>query len=144
VEAGRDLELEGRLIATAEVPDPRHQDHDRWQSLYVFRTDDGFNLVTFGRRETYDQSGVERGPLDITVDHPSDLRDLHDFISGRAPAGSDAWWQILEAGRHHDDELHAAWVPERIRRDLDPVSLFAIDLVPFSGFFDGVSNGLEM
>lgn len=143
MEAGPDLELEGRLVATTEVLDPGHQEQDRWQSLYVFRTDEGFNVVTFGRRDAYDQSGMERGPLDITVDHPSDLRELHDLVSNRAPAGSDAWWQILEEGRHHDEELCAAWVPERIRRDLEPVSSFGIELVPVSGFFDGVPNGLD-
>jgi hypothetical protein len=143
VEPGQDLQLEGRLIATAEVLDTRQHEEDRWQSLYVFRTDDGFNLVTFGRRESSDRRGADRGPLDIRVDHPGDLRELHHVVSDRTPAGSDAWWRILDAGRHHDDELYAAWVPERIRRDLDPVSMFDVGLVPVSGLFEGATTGLE-
>ncbi len=34
-----------------------------------------------------------------------------------------SWVQLLDAGHDHDDELYRAWVPERIRRDFDRVSV---------------------
>ncbi|MEW6477615.1 MAG: hypothetical protein AB1679_35665 [Actinomycetota bacterium] len=132
------LHLEGHLVATADVGDTYRHDGDQWSSLFVFRTDDGFTLVTLGRSETYGVSGeVERGIADITVDYPADVRQLEELVSERFSVGSDAWWQILDAGRHHDDELCAAWVPERMRHDLYRASLYDRDLALTTGFFNG-------
>lgn len=134
----RHLHLEGHLVATADVADTYRHDGDQWSSLFVFRTDDGFTLVTLGRSETYGVSGaVERGIADITVDYPADVRQLEELVSERFRVGSDAWWQILDAGRHHDDELYAAWVPERMRHDLYRASLHDRDLALTTGFFNG-------
>lgn len=134
----RHLHLEGRLVATAEVVDTYQHDRDQWHSLFLFRADDGYTLVTLARSETYsDTGGVERGVVDVMVDHPGDIRQLEDLVSGRHRVNSDAWWQILDAGRHHDHELHAAWVPERMRRDLDRSSVYDRDLAVASGFFNG-------
>jgi len=138
VRSVRHLHLEGHLVATADVADTYRHDSDQWSSLFVFRTDEGFTLVTLGRSETYGVSGaVERGIADITVDYPADVRQLEELVSERFRVGSDAWWQILDAGRHHDDELYAAWVPERMRHDLYRASLHDRDLALTTGFLNG-------
>lgn len=66
----RHLHLEGRLVATAEVVDSCRHDRDEWHQLCVFRADEGYAHVTMARHESYRATGaVERGVLDITVDH---------------------------------------------------------------------------
>ena len=138
MEPVRHLQLEGQLVATAEVVDTYRHDRDRWDSLYVFRADDGYTLVDFGRCETYAEVGaVERGIADITVEHASDIRQLEELVSSRFQPGTDAWWQILDAGRHHDEALYAAWVPERMRSDLYRASLHDPDLAVTTAFFNG-------
>lgn len=134
----RHLHLEGHLVATADVADTYRYDADQWSSLFVFRTDEGFTLVALGRSETYGVSGaVERGIADITVDYPADVGQLEELVSEQFRVGSDAWWQILDSGRHHDDELYAAWVPERMRHDLYRARLHDRDLALTTGFFNG-------
>lgn len=138
MEPVRHLQLEGQLVATAEVVDTYRHDRDLWDSLYVFRANDGYTLIQFGRSESYNETGaVERGIADITVEHASDIRQLEELVSSRFRAGSDAWWQILDAGRHHDKGLYAAWVPERMRSDLYRASVHDRDLAVTTAFFNG-------
>lgn len=132
------LHLEGQLVATAEVVDPYHHDRDEWHKLFLFRADDGYTLVSFARSETYSDAGcLPAGILDVHVDHAGDVRQLEELVAHRWPLHSDAWWQLLDAGRHDDDELHARWVPERMRRDLDQASLFDRRLALTTGYFNG-------
>lgn len=116
----RHLPLEGQLLATAEVAETYGHDGDMWDSLFLFRADDGYTLVTLTRGATCSVTGaMERGVVDTAVDHPGDVRQLEELVSSRHGVSSEAWWRILEAGRHHAPELHAAWVRERVHRDLD-------------------------
>jgi hypothetical protein len=132
------LHLEGSLVATAEMVDTYRHDRDEWHNLSVFRAEDGYTLVTLARYESYSDTGaVERGVLDITVDQPGDICQLEELVSGRHRVTSEAWWQILDAGRHYDPDLHAAWVPEQMRRNLDRASLHDHDLAVASSFFNG-------
>ena len=132
------LHLEGRLVATAEVVDTYRHDRDEWHHLFLFRADDGYTLVTLARSETYSDTGRPAGGiLDVVVDRPGDVGQLERLVTGRWPLRSDVWWQLLDAGRHDDEELYARWVPERMRRDLDRASVFDHDLALTTGFIGG-------
>jgi hypothetical protein len=132
------LHLEGHLVATAEVIDTHRHDRDEWHQLFLFRADDGYTLVTFARSETYGDTGrLAGGVLDVLVDHAGDVRQLEDLVTRRWPLHSEAWWQLLDAGHQPDDELHACWAPERLRRDRDLASLYDRRLAVTTRFIGG-------
>ena len=132
------LHLEGHLVATAEVVDTYRHDRDEWHQLFLFRADNGYTLVIFARSETYGDTGrLAGGVLDVLVDHAGDVRQLEELVTRRWPLHSEAWWQLLDAGHQHDDDLHVCWAPERLRRDLDRASLYDRRLAVTTGFIGG-------
>ncbi|MGH3370175.1 MAG: hypothetical protein ACRDPR_09240, partial [Nocardioidaceae bacterium] len=133
-----DLHLEGHLVATTEVVDTYRQDRDERHQLFLFRADEGYSLMTFARRETYGDSGrLAGGVLDVFVDHAGDVRQLEELVTRRWLLHSEAWWQLLDTGHQHDDNLHVCWAPERLRRDLDRASLYDRRLAVTTRFIGG-------
>lgn len=132
------LHLEGLLVATAEVVDTYRQDGDAWHHMFLFRSEDGYRLVTLARSETYSDTGCRAGGIvDVVVEHADDVGRLEELVTRRFLTYSDAWWQLLDSGRHDDDDLHARWAPERMRRDLDRASIFDRDLALTTAYLDG-------
>ncbi|MEW6470941.1 MAG: hypothetical protein AB1679_01605 [Actinomycetota bacterium] len=132
------LHLEGRLVATAEVVDSYGHDRDEWDHLFLFRSEDGYTLVSLARKESFSDTGhYTGGVLDVVVDRRGDAQELEDLVRGRWPLRSDAWWQLLDAGSHNDEELHARWVPERMRRDLERASVLDRRLALTTDFIGG-------
>jgi hypothetical protein len=70
----------------------------------------------------------------MTTSEFATLQDLADSIDKGYRAG--AWVELLDAGHETDPDLYAAWVPERMRRDLDKASVFNRDLAYTPGYFD--------
>jgi len=54
----------------------------------------------------------------------------HHHVQSRQRLHSGFQRQVLDAGHEHDRDLYAAWVPERMRRDLDRSSIYNRDASP--------------
>lgn len=66
----------------------------------------------------------------------STLRVVADHVVNAYYASE--WDKLLDVGHDRDEELHRAWVPERIRRDLDAASFYRTDLAKRPPVIDAV------
>lgn len=140
----RTLTCEGRLVATAELADTYRYDTDTYNHLFLFQRVGGYELLVVGRTERYrDDGDVASAAATVDVTFAANTAILADMVDARWPSISSAWWQLLESGRHNDAELHAAWVPERMRRDFDAASIYGKRLATQSAYFNGTSLPAE-
>jgi hypothetical protein len=140
----RTLICEGRLVATAELADTYGYDTDAYDHVFLFRRGGGYELLVIDRTERYQDDGdLASASERVDVSFAPNTAALADMVDARWPSVSGAWWQLLESGRHNDAELHAAWVPERMRRDLDASSTYDKSLATQSGYFGATSLPAE-
>lgn len=133
--AAERLPVEGWLVAEAELerswsgsPPP--------ERCWLFRSVAGWALLSVGITVHCDDSGLPTGGAGaVRAQRFSSLVEVVAHVA-RTHAG-DAWVQLLDAGQGNDPDLYCAWVPERIRRDLDAASLHRPDLALFTGLLGG-------
>ena len=140
----RTLICEGRLVATAELADTYGYDTDAYDHLFLFRRADGYELLVVGRTERYRNDGdLASAAARVDVTFAPNTTALADIVDARWPSMSEAWWQVLESGRHNDRELHDAWVPERMRREFDGASIHDKRLATQSAYLNGTGLPAE-
>ena len=134
----RTMNCEGRLVATAELADTYGYDCDGYDHLFLFQRDGGYELLVVGRAERYADDGhLVEADARVDVTFEPTVTALAELVDARWPKMSNAWWQVLDSARQNDPTLHAAWIPERMRRDLDGVSVHDRSLATQSGYFNG-------
>lgn len=138
----RSLALEGRLVATADIPDGYRYDRDHIDHVFLLRRPVGYELLVVGRSETYAETGeLRHAAVRVSATATSSVSDLRELVETRWPGSSGAWWALLDTGRHEDADLHAAWVPVRMRHDLDESSVHDRSLATTTGYFNGRDLG---
>lgn len=138
----RTLTCQGQLVATAEVADTCGYDTDQYDDVFLFKNDQGYELLVVGRRERYAENGsLNRATVSVDLTAAPSTAALHDVVEARWYSTAGVWWQLLDHGREHDAALHAEWVPERMRRDLDASSVYDKSLALHSGYFGGQELG---
>ena len=129
-----ELRINGWMVAEADL-EHGYQPYNGLDRVCVFRNPTGWSTVSIGRHVRYDDSDRPvSGTATVTTSEFATLQDLADHIDKGYRAG--AWVDLLDAGHENDADLYAAWVPERMRRDLDKASVFNRDLAYSAGYFD--------
>jgi hypothetical protein len=138
----RAITCEGQLVATAEVADTYGYDRDHYDNIFLFKNGSGYELLVVGRHERYAEDGsLDRASVHVDVTSATSGQALGELVEARWSCTSAVWWQILDHAREHDAELHALWIPERMRRDLDASSVYDKSLALHSGYFGGRELG---
>lgn len=138
----RTLTCEGQLVATAEVADAYGYDRDQYDNIFLFKNSSGYELLVVGRHERYTEDGsLDRASVHVDVTSAPSGQALGELVEARWSCTSAVWWQILDHAREHDAGLHALWIPERMRRDLDASSVYDKSLALHSGYFGGRELG---
>lgn len=128
------LKINGWMVAETDL-EYGYEPNNAFDKVCVFRNPAGWATVTIARDVRYDDyDRPVSGTATVTTAEFATLSDLAEAIDKGYRAG--AWVQLLDAGHDNDPELHADWVPERMRRDLDQSSVFNRDLAYTAGYFD--------
>jgi len=134
----RNMTCDGQLVATAEVAETYGYDSDLYDNVFVFKNDNGYELLVVGRRERYDADGMlQRALVSVDLTPAPSAAVLQEVVEARWSTTSAVWWQLLDHGRDHDDMLRELWVPERMRRDLDRSSIYDKRLALRTGYYGG-------
>lgn len=124
-----ELVIDGRLVATLDLTRSYSQPPDH---VMLFRRTKGWAALLVARDERYDDegnlAGAEAWAYVKLVDDAAGLKELADR------RGWD-WWTLLDHTHSEDAELYAAWVPERMDRDLHASSIYNKDLATTDGYF---------
>jgi hypothetical protein len=62
-------------------------------------------------------------------------------VEARWPASSSAWWRLLARAQEYDSDLYQLWVPERMKHDLELLSVHDEDLATKTAYFGGHALG---
>ncbi|MGH9073891.1 MAG: hypothetical protein ACRDZQ_07195, partial [Acidimicrobiales bacterium] len=127
------LQVGGQLVAKLELRRPLSQDLP--EVVLALRDSHGWSLLVVSRQERWREDGeLDKASARVWTESHQDLTHLRASVEGRWEAG--AWWELLEAGHGADAELRAAWLPERLDRDLAGASLRRPDLAVAAGYLD--------
>ncbi len=128
------LRINGWMVAEADLEHGYHP-YGGVDRVSVFRNTAGWSTLTVARDVRYDDyDRPVSGTATVTTSEFATVDELAEYIEKGYRAG--AWVQLLDAGHENDPDLYAAWVPERMRRDLDQASVFNRDLAYTAGYFD--------
>jgi hypothetical protein len=134
----RTLACEGRMVAAVELADTYGYDTDGYDHVFLFRRAAGYELLVVARSERYrEDGGLDRAAARVDITSVPSVTALENLVDARWPRMSDAWWKLLDRGREEDPDLHTAWVPERMRRDLDQASVYDKRLATTTAYFSG-------
>ena len=118
--------LEGRLVAKLSVSSWS----ETTDEVMLFAHESGWTTLVVSHREDYDRDSGQSvgGQASVEATAYADVAVLERDVVRRW--GTYEWWQLLDAAHDLDERLYAAWVPERMERDLDRSSLYPRDLSP--------------
>lgn len=129
-----ELKINGWMVAETDL-EHGYEPYNAFDRVCLFRNPAGWATVTIARQVRYDDyDRPTSGTATVMTSEFASLQDLADHIDKGYRAG--AWVQLLDAGHDNDPDLYAAWVPERMRRDLDKASVYNRDLAYTAGYFD--------
>ena len=128
------LKINGWMVAEADL-EHGYDPYNAFDRVSVFRNPAGWSTLTIARDVRYDDyDRPTSGTATITTSEYATLDELAEYIDKGYRPGS--WVQLLDAGHENDPDLYGAWVPERMRRDLDRASVYNRDLAYTAGYFD--------
>lgn len=128
------FKINGWMVAEADL-EHGYQPYNAFDRVCLFRSPAGWSILTIARDVRYDDyDRPTSGTATVTTSECATLDELAEYIDKGYRAG--AWVQLLDAGHENDPDLYAAWVPERMRRDLDQASVYNRDLAYTAGYFD--------
>lgn len=128
------LRINGWMVAEADL-EHGYSPYNAFDRVCLFRSPAGWSMLTIARDVRYDDYDRPiSGTATVTTSEFATLDELADYVEKGYRAG--AWTQLLDAGHENDPDLYAAWVPERMRRDLDQASVYNRDLAYTAGYFD--------
>jgi hypothetical protein len=134
----RTLTCDGRMIATVELADTFGYDRDWYDHVFLFKNDNGYELLVIGRQERYNVDGaLARAAARIDVTALPSARALEEVVETRWPASSSAWWRLLARAQEYDPDLYQLWVPERMKHDLELLTVHDRDLATKTAYFGG-------
>lgn len=138
----RTLTCDGRMIANVELADTFGYDRDWYDHVFLFKNDNGYELLVVGRHERYAIDGAlahAAARIDVTA-LPS-ARALEEVVETRWPASSSAWWRLLARAQEFDSDLYQLWVPERMRHDLELLTVHDQNLATKTAYYGGRALG---
>lgn len=128
-----DIRIQGRQVAALDLSQSGYQPADH---VAVFRGPDDWTVVVTRRSEGYDEDGQMVSADALVWDvRLGDVAALGEYFDRHWYA--EGWRALLDAGHSEDNDLYAAWVPERMDRDLDRSSIYNRDLALASSFLYG-------
>jgi len=131
------LLIDGWVVARAEL-ERSWSGRELADTVWLFRSRTDWTTLALARCVLYDDKGEPAsGNARVDAEVFTGLEQVAAHVEGTYVGGS--WVQLLDAGHDHDEELHRAWVPERISRDLDQASIHNSDLAEAVGYLDARS-----
>jgi len=129
------LEIDEWAVARVEVEPWGHELPDR---CWLFRSSTTWTLVTMRRSGRYgERDEAIEGRASVSTLQFGTVEALREHID--SAYNSQTWVDLLDAGAEHDAELYRAWVPERLRRDIDAASVWNKDLALYTDVFGGTA-----